>query len=138
MKEIRYPVQVRFSETAGGVVHHAHYHTWFDLAQSELLHTIGHSVKEMLERGLRFMPIQVECRYLAPAYFEDPLVVILRIKDISGLKTVLEYEIINQETGRCIAVCEGTYTCMNHHFRPVQMKKAWPEVYEKLAELAER
>ena len=133
-----YKLRVRYSDTsAQKFVYHANYFAWMDTAQSEFLRKNGISIKELEEKGIRFMPLDVKCKYYAPAYFEDELTITLRVVGLSNVKTHLEYDIVRDGDGATIAKCAASYAIMSENFRPLVMKNALPELYELLKKTAD-
>lgn len=72
--------EVRYSETgAEGFVHHGSYYSWYDMVQNKFLNQVGIPYQTINEAGIRFLPIEMNSRYFAPAYFGDVLTVSMKI-----------------------------------------------------------
>jgi acyl-CoA thioester hydrolase len=70
VSEIR--VRVNYSETDQmGVVYHARYLVWLDIARTEHLRRSGMSYRELEEAGLRLAVGEVAIRYRRPARYDD-------------------------------------------------------------------
>src|SRR5450432_3464967 len=73
-------VRVRYGETDKmGVVYHANYFAWFEMARVELLREAGFSYKEMEADNCYLPVVEVGCRYRAPAHYDDTLTVATRV-----------------------------------------------------------
>ena len=132
-------IQVRFTETsADGVVHHAHYHGWFDMVQEQLLRNLGFSFRDLKMAGAHFMPVELVCRYYAPAFYDDALEVSAEVVSVSNIKSVLEFTIVRPKDQVKIATCRGVYACVNDAFRPMVLKTVLPGVYAGLCRYAEK
>ena len=71
VSEIR--VRVNYSETDQmGVVYHARYLVWLDVARTEHLRQCGMSYRELEAAGLRLAVAEVGLRYRQSARFDDP------------------------------------------------------------------
>src|SRR2546423_939406 len=65
-------VRVRFAEPdAMGVVHHAAYLPYLEVARVEYLRSIGHPYSTVRAEGLDFAVLEVAVRYLSPLRFDD-------------------------------------------------------------------
>lgn len=131
-------IKVRYSETgAQGFVYHANYYAWFDIVQAEFLRKRGISIKRLEEEGVCFLPIDMQSRYYAPAYYEDELSVGMKVTALSNIKTHVEYEITRERDGALIAKCKATYACVSEGFRPLVLKNALPDLYAALKNAVE-
>ena len=65
-------VRVRFAETdAMGVVHHAAYLPYLEVARVEYLRDLGHPYDALREEGVEFPVVEVAVRYRMPLRFDD-------------------------------------------------------------------
>jgi len=104
------PIRVRYSETdAMGLLHHANYITYFEIARTELFRARGGDYRAMEERGFFLVVVSVECKYKRPARYDDQLVVKVRLDQWTGAKLVHEYEVHRSgetiATGRTVLAC---------------------------------
>jgi acyl-CoA thioester hydrolase len=112
---VEIPISVRYSETdMMGVVYHANYLIWFDIARVELLRRLGIEVKKMQTRGFLMPVVEATCRYLSPARFGDEI----SLKAIPERSTVarltVHYEVMKRGSrsllakGRTVSVLTTT------------------------------
>ena len=90
-------VRVRYGETDKmGIVYHANYLTWFEIARIELLDSIGCPYGSLEEAGF-FLPV-LSCRvdFRKPAHFDDRLRVVVRIAS-SSVRIEAEYEVFRED-----------------------------------------
>lgn len=98
MKSHESNVKVRYSETDQmGVVHHGNYAQYFEIARLEWLATLGVSYKTMEEEGVMLPVYELNTKFLKPAFFEDELVIKVRLKETPSVKIIFEYFIYNQK-----------------------------------------
>ena len=91
-------VRVRYGETDKmGIVYHANYLTWFEIARIELLDSIGCPYGSLEDAGF-FLPV-LSCRvdFRKPAHFDDRLRVVVRIASSSSVRIEAEYEVFREE-----------------------------------------
>ncbi len=93
-------IKVRYSETDQmGVVYHGNYFPWFDLARFEILNQCGINVKELEAQGI-LMPIyEVQCKYKAPAKFDDQLIIEAEADVSISNRLVIAFKVIREEDG---------------------------------------
>ena len=74
MLEHEITIRVRYQETdAQGRVHHANYINFFEIGRVEFLRAAGYRYKELEAAGILLVVTEMECRYLAPAQYDDEL-----------------------------------------------------------------
>ena len=81
-------VEVRYSETDQmGVVHHANYLVWFELARTRLCLEAGFHYAEIEKRGLLLLVTSAQLTYRAPARYGDrPVAVYYRWNILFSLR----------------------------------------------------
>lgn len=123
---------VRYYETdAMGVVHHSNYVRYFETARTEFLRAVGQDYKQMEADGIYCILRQLECKYIAPARFNDELYVRVWISQMTPTRLYYRYEIISGGGKR---ICEGEteHVFVNTSFMPVNLQKALPKTYDAL------
>ena len=95
-------VRVRFAETdAQGVVHNSNYFVWFEVARVEFLERFAGGYQRLRDLGLESFVLESHARFMAPAVFDDRLLVHTRCLDIRGARFRFEYAI--ERSGEVIA-----------------------------------
>jgi acyl-CoA thioester hydrolase len=90
----RTDVRVRFAETdAQGVVHHANYLVWFELARVEFLERFAGGYQRLRDQGVESLLVEANVRFISPARFDDRLVVHSRCLDVRGARFKFEYAV---------------------------------------------
>ncbi|PZR26877.1 MAG: thioesterase [Citrobacter freundii] len=76
-------VRVRYAETDQmGVVYHGHYFQYFEVARAEAIRELGFTYADMEKMGTIMPVIEVQCRYLRPALYDDLLTVKVILKEM--------------------------------------------------------
>ena len=98
-------VRVRYSETDKmGVVYHANYLVWFEIGRTEFCRARGFSYRDMEENENAFLVVaESYCRYKAPAYYDDELLVRTHITELRRRSLRFGYEIVRASDGTVIA-----------------------------------
>ncbi len=124
-------VTVRYAETdAMGVVHHAVYPVWFEIARTDYIKGVGMSYREMEENGVMLPVTGISCRYHAPAKYDDTLVIKAVVSRLTPARIEFYYTVTKK--GEQQVLCEGTSShgfVDSTTFRPLNFKKSMPELY---------
>ncbi len=95
-------LRVRYEETDQmGVVHHSKYIIYYEAARSALMRSLGVSYAEMEARGVMMPILDVQSKYLWPAYFEEELTIRVMVSEEPMARATFHYEVYN-EAGRLI------------------------------------
>ena len=100
-------VRVRYAETDKmGMVYHANYLIWFEIGRTEYCRARGFSYRDMEESENAFLVVaECYCRYKAPAYYDDVLVVRTHITELRRRSLRFGYEIVRDADG--VVIAEG-------------------------------
>ena len=91
-------VRVRYEETDKmGVVYHANYLTWFEVARVNLLDLIGCPYKSLEQEGFYLPVLSCKVDFLLPAHFDDKLEVVVKIEDFPGVRLRATYLVYRQK-----------------------------------------
>ncbi|MDB6168254.1 MAG: thioesterase superfamily protein [Verrucomicrobia bacterium] len=94
MIEARAQVTVRYAETdMMGIVYHANYLPWFEVARTQLLREQGFPYRQLEADGYRIPVLEVAAKYLRPAVYDDTLTILAKISEKPLLRIRLEYEV---------------------------------------------
>lgn len=94
--EQRTQIRVRYAETdAQGIVHHAVYPVWFEEGRSDFLRQIGVSYSQWEQQGYFVVVVDLTSRYHKPAFYEDQLTVITRLKRFKKRLMEFSYQVLD-------------------------------------------
>jgi acyl-CoA thioester hydrolase len=97
-------VRVNYSETDQmGVVYHARYLVWLDIARTEHLRRSGMSYRELEASGLRLAVSEVAIRYRLPARYDDTIRIRCWVRHIASRKVDFGYAVEHAGDGRLLA-----------------------------------
>lgn len=87
-------MRVRYAETDGmGVVYHANYLVWCDMARTEHLRQAGIRYRELEARGLYLVVTEAALRFRRPARFDDELAVRCWVRDVRSRQVTFGYAV---------------------------------------------
>jgi acyl-CoA thioester hydrolase len=119
-------MRVRYAETdAQGVVYHANYLIYMEVARSSLTRARGLPYQELEARGINLLVAEAKLRYKASAAYDDPLTVSIRVKELRGKIVRFAYCIRHEESGKLLVTGETTHVCVGPDLRPMTIP---PEV----------
>ena len=97
-------VRVNYSETDQmGVVYHARYLVWLDVARTEHLRQCGMSYRDLEVSGLRLAVSEVAIRYRQPARYDDSVRIRCWVRGLASRKVEFGYAIEYAEDARLLA-----------------------------------
>jgi len=104
--------RVRYPEADPmGVVHHSRFFQYLEMGRIELLRASGISYAQLEMAGVLFVVVKVECRYKAPARFDDELT--LTTKVIRQTHVRIDHEYILKRGQTVIAQAATTIACVD-------------------------
>ena len=87
-------IRVRFSETdAMGVVYHANYLPWCEVARTQLLAEIGLPYVELQASGFLLPVLEANLKYRVPARYDDEIAVRASMPEMPRVRIHINYEI---------------------------------------------
>jgi acyl-CoA thioester hydrolase len=92
-------LRVRYAETDQmGVVYHSNYFPWFETARAESIRQLGFTYADMEKMGIIMPVIEVQCRYLRPAVYDDLLTVKVILRELPvHHKIEFHHEVFNEK-----------------------------------------
>src|SRR5688572_14946121 len=91
-------VRVRYSETDQmGVVYHSNFFPYFETARAESIRQLGFTYADMEKMGIIMPVVEVHCKYLRPARYDDLLLIKTILKELPhGHKAEFHHEVYNE------------------------------------------
>src|SRR5688572_6850861 len=97
-------VRVNYSETDQmGVVYHARYLVWLDVARTEHLRRSGLSYRELEADGLRLAVSDVSIRYRQPARYDDSIRIRCWVREVASRRVEFGYAVEHADTEQLLA-----------------------------------
>jgi acyl-CoA thioester hydrolase len=98
MIQTRVQVTVRYAETdMMGIVYHANYLPWFEVARTQLLREQGFPYRQLEADGYRVPVLEVAAKFLRPALYDDTVTIVATIREKPLLRIRIEYEAFRGE-----------------------------------------
>jgi acyl-CoA thioester hydrolase len=107
-------IEVRYYETDGqGIVHHANYFQYFELARVKMLKERGHDYADLERDGIFLVVHKIGCRYLKPAQFGDTLRIVTRVTRATVARIDHAYQVLRVDEGQMLAEGHSTIACID-------------------------
>ena len=123
--DVRYPDCDRM-----GIVHHAVYPIWYEIARMDFFEKMGFSYENMNAKGINPPLVELDLKYKAPATYPGRVVIRTRLTSYAPKKLELRYETwFNNQlcgTARTFHIWTGP------DMKSLDMQKHLPEVYAKI------
>lgn len=131
-------ITVRYAETdCMGVVHHAVYPVWYEIARTDYIKSAGMSYADMERAGVMLPVTGISCRYRLPAKYDDLLVITAKITRLTPARIEFSYTVTKK--GESAVLAEGTSShgfVDAKTFRPLNFKKEMPELFARMEQCA--
>lgn len=97
-------VRVNYSEVDQmGVVYHARYIVWLDMARTEHIRRAGTTYRDMEAAGYRLAVAELQMRYRQPAHYDDLVRIRCWVRELASRKVTFGYAIEGADDGRLLA-----------------------------------
>src|ERR1700746_1653040 len=104
-------LRVRYAETDQmGVVYHSNHLIWFEVGRVEWMRQRGFSYRDLEREEGRFIAVaEGKCRYRAPVFYDEEVVVRTWLKTVREKVVVFRYELIRAGNEKLLAEGETTH-----------------------------
>ncbi len=127
-------IRVRYAETdAMGYLHHAQYFVYFEQGRTELLRQSGVRYRDMEARGIFYVVARLECRYRAPARYDDLLTLTTTTERTTPVRVDHSYRLMRGDV--LLAEARSTLVSVGREGRPMVLPE---DLQERLAGVTAR
>lgn len=125
-------LRVRYSETdAMRVVYHANYLNWFEVGRTEMMRAAGIPYRQLEERGILLPVVEARVFFQAAARYDDLVAIRTRLSH-KRVRIQFDYQILRKKDGQLLAEGYTVHAWVNRNMKPVQLRKAAPEIHEAI------
>jgi acyl-CoA thioester hydrolase len=126
-------IRVRYAETDQmGVAYHANHLVWMEIGRVEYCRAIGIRYREMEEaEGILLAVVEVECRYLAPARYDDEVVIATRIGKLGSRGIEFDYELRLGTDSSPLARGHTKHLFCDRTLRRIRLPRSYLERFER-------
>lgn len=118
-----------------GIVHHAVYPVWYEIARMDYFEALGFGYSKMHEKGIDPPMVDLHVMYKAPVRYPGTVTVKTKATFAAPKKLRLHYE--TYYNNEMVNACDSFHIWTGPNGRSLDMEKNLPEVYEKLTAAVE-
>jgi len=91
-------IRVRYGETDQmGYMYYGNYAQYYEVGRVEMLRSLGMSYSSMEADGIMMPVLELKCKYIKPALYDQEITVKTIIKTLPGVRIFFEYELYNEK-----------------------------------------
>ena len=91
-------IRVRYGETDQmGYMYYGNYAQYYEVGRVEMLRSLGMSYSSMEADGIMMPVLELKCKYIIPALYDQEITVKTIIKTLPGIRIFFEYELYNEK-----------------------------------------
>ena len=134
-----YERKINYYETDKmGTVHHSNYIRFLEESRCFWLEKINMPFSVLEENGITIPVLGVNCTYKHHVTFADTILIRPYIKEYSGVRMTIGYDVTNKETGETVIIAETKHCFTDKNLKPINLKKYNIEFSNKFENLIER
>ena len=118
-----------------GVVHHSNYIRFMEEARCSWLESIQMPFDLLEENNITIPVLGVNCSYKYHVTFGDTIKIKLWVKEYSGVRMTIGYNITDKKTEKTILVGETNHCFTDKNLKPINLKKYNSEFSNKFQNL---
>ncbi len=112
-------LRVRYAETDQmGVVYHANYFIWMEVGRVEYCREAGIRYRDLEQEGILLTVAKAECRFAAPARYDDEVVVTTSVVKAHQRLLTFAYQIRRAADSCLLAEGETTHVFCDQNLQP--------------------
>lgn len=120
-----------------GVVHHSNYIRFLEETRCEWMRVLGMPFEVLEENGLTIPVLGVNCEYKHHVTFGDTICIKPYIKEYSGVRMTVGYEVTQKSTGEIVLIGETKHCFTDKNLKPISLKKHKKDFNDKFQKLLE-
>ena len=120
------------------VVHHSNYARYLEEARLHLMDQVGLSYDKLEEMGIIIPVLELHDYYTKSITYGDVIEIKPTIIKLSPVRFTLKYQILRSGTDEVLHTAQTSHAFVDTEFKPMNLKKAFPEVYGIFEELVEK
>lgn len=131
-------IRARYSETDQmGVIYHANYFNWFEIGRTSFFRSVGYDYKKLEDNNVVLPVIDVGCKYIISAKYDDEIIIETYIEKLKGVKLKYQYNIIRKEDNVLLAEGYTVHAFVDKELKPINFKKKFRELWNSLNDSVE-
>ncbi len=90
-------IRVRYADTDQmGYMYYGNYATFFEVARTEMLRSLGMTYKSMESDGVMMPVLEMKSKYFKPARYDENIRIKVTIEQKPGVRIIFKYDLYNE------------------------------------------
>jgi acyl-CoA thioester hydrolase len=116
-----------------GVVYYANYFVWMEIGRTDFCRACGFNYHDLEEQaGALIAVAEASCRYLAPARYDDEILVRTTMDRLNRRVVAFSYAILNAGSGALLAEGKTLHVVIGKNGRPRSLPDPYYAALEKM------
>ena len=122
-------VRARYAETDQmGVVHHANYYVWMEVARVELCEAMGFRYRDMEKKdGVFLAVVESSCRYIHAVHFDEEVLIYTWVSNATSRMVTFSYDMTVD--GRPVATGETRHIILDRLMKPTRLPAQYRPIF---------
>jgi acyl-CoA thioester hydrolase len=91
-------IRVRYGETDQmGYMYYGNYAEFYEVGRVDMLRSLGLTYRGMEEFGVMMPVLELKCRYIKPALYDEEITVKVIMEKMPGVRIHFKYELFNEQ-----------------------------------------
>lgn len=92
-------IRVRYGETDQmGYMYYGNYAEFYEVGRVDMLRSLGLTYRGMEEFGVMMPVLELKCRYIKPALYDEEITVKVIMEKMPGVRIHFKYELFNEKS----------------------------------------
>lgn len=128
--------RVRYREVDPmGLVYHAHYVDYFEVARTEMLRDVGLAYKEVESEGVIMPVVDLQIKYHRPAFYDDLLEITARVAEVPVMRAHIDYEVRREGEDQILTTGHVTLCFVDRaRNRPIRAPERFRSLFQRAVE----
>lgn len=113
-------------------VYYGRYFEYFEAARNEMLREMGFEYKQLEALGVMLPVVAAHAGYIAPAFYDDELLIESRIAKLENIRITISYELFEKHSHKKLVTGYTTHAFMNLSGRPARPPKGFLDVIQNV------
>ena len=123
-------IRVRYAETDQmGVVYHANYLVWFEVARTDLLRQAGWTYRDMEADGFALPVVEAHCSYRRSACYDDEIDLTASGTLLSPVRIRFDYQVVRSSDATLLAQGHTVHASLDPQGRPRRLPERVAQIF---------
>ena len=118
-----------------GIVHHSNYIRYLEEARCDMLDYAKMPYLAYEKNGVMIPVLGINIDFKMHVTFNDVIIIKPFVKSFNGVRLTMGYNVTDKNTGNVVLVGETKHCFTDTNLKPINLKKAFPDFYQKFENL---